>query len=234
MQIHDEYTKQIQELLSNKGDSLDITNTSWKMLEKSDYLLDSETYIELGSVNDDSLSFTVCSTTIDFEDKIVLIGKDIKKLKGKVSNFSKVVFVNIKGEDNQNEMYKNIREVERIKHSLNYEGTMLRASSLESRECFRISKSAYKNKLNFSILGSELIKKFKEYDFIKSVQVYYIVDDKETISTLSQYPKKINLLTQALNHIFDDIVLDCESCAIKEICDEVDGMRDSHKQMYKM
>lgn len=233
MQLHDEYTKQIQAVLNGMGNSIDVVESSWTMLDKSDYLLDSETYIELGSVKDESLSFTVCSSEVNFDDKIVLIGNDIKKLKGKVLDYAKVVLVNVESVEDQNTMYKRIKEVERIKHSLNYEGTMLRASSLEGRECFRISKSAYKKKLDFAILGSELIKKFKTYDFIKNVQVFYIVDDKETISKLHEYPKKINMLTEALNHIFDDIVLDCESCAIKEICDEVDGMRETHQKMYK-
>lgn len=233
MSIHDKYTKEIKDNLDTLGTPLTILNdTKWTMLEKSDYLLDSETYLELGTIKDNSLSFSVCSSEFDFEDKIVLIGNDINSLSGKVENYAKVVMVNMEENEDTNTTFKQIKEIERIKHSIIFSETMLKASSIEGRECFRISKTAHKNGFNFSIIGSELIKKLKSYDYVKSVAVYFIVDKQELIYELKSYPNKINMLTEALNHIFDDIILDCESCAIKEVCDEVDGMRESHRKMH--
>ena len=38
---------------------------------------------------------------------------------------------------------------------------------------------------------------------------------------------KIKRTTSALNHILDN-VFDCSTCNLKEICDEVEGMKELH------
>ncbi len=233
MLIHDKYITQIKELLNVGSQQIKIDNSkNWNMLEKSDYLMENETLVELGSTSDSSVSLTVCSTEMSFEDQIFLIGKDISQLSGKVPNFAKIVVVSLEDNNDENTIYRNIREVNRAKFSLNYEGTMLRGSTGDNKECLRISKKSYKKGFNISILGNILLRKLKTFDFVKNVQIYYIVDDYDTVSKLTQYSEKVNTLTSALNHVFDNINLDCSSCVIKDICDEVEGMRDAHKNMY--
>ncbi len=234
MPIHDIYTEEIKGILAEQGNTLPVlSNTNWKMLERSDFILDSETYLELGTIQNKSLSFSVCSSEIEFEDKIFLIGNDIDNLSGKVEDYAKIVLVDIKEDGDTNTNFKRVKEIERVKHSVVLSETMLRSSSLNGRECLRISEKAYNDGLNFSIIGSELINKLKSYDYVKNVAVYFIVDKPELIQKLRGYHRKLNMLTEALNNMFADIVLDCESCDIKEVCDEVEGMRESHKKMHK-
>ncbi len=231
MKVHDKYVLEIKELLNGNGVDAEIKNkVSWDMLQQSDYILDSDTYIELGSTTKESLSYSVCSTGINFEDKIVVIGEDIPKLKGKIPNYARIVFVSMEDSEDQNTLFKQIKDIERSKYNVNFAETMLRTSSFNGRECFRISKKAYKNKLDFSTIGSGIINELKSNEYVKNVQIYYIVNNATLISKLQSYPKKINILSEALNNMFDNIVLDCNICDIKEICDEVDGMREEHQK----
>ena len=41
------------------------------------------------------------------------------------------------------------------------------------------------------------------------------------------YGNKGNL-TKAIDHIFKNVIMDCQACSLQEICDEVEGMRELH------
>ncbi len=232
MIIHDTYLTQIEKILkdSSVGKEVSIVKDSWEMKKNSDYILDSETALELGSTSVKNASITLCTCEKNFQDKIIVIGNDIQKLSGKVENFAKVVMVSLESIDDENELFRRVKSASRARLGINFKGTMLKATSTESLECFRISKDAYKKGINLSIVGSALINKIKQQEGVKNVQVYYIVDNKKLSDDIINYQDKVNQATAALNHVFDGMELDCGSCAIKEVCDEVEGMRDSHKK----
>ncbi len=231
MKIHDTYLTQVKDIIGDLGTEVPIVNNNWEIKKNSDYILDTDAAVELGSIMVKNANLTLCTSEMNFEDKIVVIGKDINKLSGKVNDFAKVIMVSLSEIDDEDKRFRTIKSVSRSRLGLNFKGTMLRSSSSESMECFRVSKDAYKKGLNFSIVGSALIERLKSIDEVKNVQVYYIVDNKELGEKLIEYSDKINQVTGALSHAFDGVALDCGTCAIKEICDEVDGMRDSHKKM---
>lgn len=237
MKVHDNYIKQIMKMFESRDIKectvLDNPYSNWKVVRNSDFIMDKEVGVELGSTGNTSVSINLSSSTMEIEDKIYLIGKDIDRLTVKNPYFAKVVITKIKDEKDENLIYKNIKSIQRAKFCFNLEGTMLRASNTESRECFRISKKAKKKGLNFSVLGSMLLSEIKKNDSVLNAQVYYVVGDEKLISFLKEYPEKIFKTVDAMNHMFDNIELDCASCNIKEVCDEVEGMREAHEQKVK-
>lgn len=52
--------------------------------------------------------------------------------------------------------------------------------------------------------------------------------DRPSLDTLAALAETIRSTTDALNHILDDVLLDCKSCNLKPICDQVEGMRELH------
>ena len=42
--------------------------------------------------------------------------------------------------------------------------------------------------------------------------------------------EKVKDVTAALNTMFDGIDMDCGSCSLNEICDEVEGLRELHRK----
>ncbi len=235
MIIHDKYLNDVQMKLEGKGRELQLLpKVPWKTQDKTDYLLDSETRVELGTTNIHSLSMSLFTQQQDIEDKITVVGKDIQHLKGKVPYFAKIILIKIKEESDENQLYSNIKEISRSRFSLNLEGTMSRGTSIENRECIRVSKKACQKGFDFSILGSALIHKLKENKKVLNVHVYYLVDQKPLIETLRYIPKESNLITGAFNNVFGDMELDCASCVIKDVCDEVDGMREEHKKQREL
>ncbi len=234
MLIHDTYIYQVKEILKDLGKEVKVLdNIPLELKKNSDYILDSETKLELGSTNNSSTSTTFCTCEESFEDKIIVIGDDIPFLEGKVTNYAKMVFVSLKKNDDESSVYKSIKNISRGSLGLNFPGTMFRATLSKGYECFRISYETHKKGLNFSIIGSALLQKLKGYDDVLNVQIYYIVQNDLIIDKLKPYNEKVGIITNAMNHIFENLDLDCGSCLIKEVCDEVEGMREEHKKQLK-
>ena len=109
---------------------------------------------------------------------------------------------------------------------------MSRASALNCREQIRIGKNVVKNNVSFYDYGSMLIQEYLAFDFVKSVDIYFVTEH-ENFSVFENYAEKIKKTTSALNHILDNVMFDCSTCNLKEICDEVEGMKELHIKKVK-
>ena len=94
-------------------------------------------------------------------------------------------------------------------------------------EQIRVSKKAVKNGVTFSDYGSSLIKAYLKFPMVKSVQIIFITDF-DRFNELGMICDKVRQTTDALNHILDNVLLDCNTCNLKSICDEVEGMKELH------
>ena len=95
---------------------------------------------------------------------------------------------------------------------------MTRASALNMREQIRVSKNAIKSGVVFADYGQTLLREFLKFDYVKSAEIYFVTDFDE-FEKLDSVAKKISQTTSALNHIFDNVMFDCSTCNLKEICD---------------
>ena len=173
----------------------------------------------------------MCSTvavcdSIKFDNCTYLYGKDIPEIKSDCC-FGKIVFLEIKDIGEEQSAFDKIKELERLKYSFCPEEFMTRASAFNMREQIRVSKKAVKNGVTFSDYGSSLIKAYLEFPVVKSVQIIFITDF-DRFNELGMICDKVRQTTDALNHILDNVLLDCNTCNLKSICDEVEGMKELH------
>ena len=66
-----------------------------------------------------------------------------------------------------------------------------------------------------------------------AAKIVFVTDSRLNFDELTAQAEKISALTKALNHIFDNVLVDCKNCNLKPICDEVEGMRELHLNMVK-
>ena len=62
----------------------------------------------------------------------------------------------------------------------------------------------------------------------------YIIGDANKdfpYDKLAQYASSMEDITKSLDKIFNNLVMDCRSCNLKPVCDEVEGMRELHKRL---
>ncbi len=194
---------------------------SWEDVGHNQVILQKETLFEL-----DGVGFNLL-TSSDIDDGVVVVGKDLQKLKGNTS-FARVCFIEFEEQEETQKTYNLIRKIEYTKYHFFPDGYMIRTSSKAHKESVRVSKAAVKNGIDFQKIGNLLISKYKENPAVKGVKVIFITEDSVDFSALEELSRKNHEITETLNQVMNNLTFDCDTCNLKAICDEVEGMRELH------
>lgn len=225
MRLYNNLINEIKETLSIAK----ILSTSNKVLNTSDknsVIFLSDTAFELGGSQKDCVSSLAVSSDIEFLNSVHLLGNDLNEITSD-SPFAKFVFIQVEDFGDEQNTFDKIKELEALRYHLSVDGFMTRASALNMREQIRVSKKAIKSGITFSDYGNTLLQEYLNFSYVKSAEIYFVTDF-DNFEKLNTVAKKINQTTSALNHIFDNIMFDCSTCNLKEICDEVDGLKELH------
>lgn len=229
MRLYNNLINELKELLiaSKPLKNGKLLNTS----NKNSVIFLSDTAFELGGKNKPCISGLAVSSDIEFSNSIYLMGNDLNEIKSD-SPFCKFVFIQIEDFEDEQNTFNKIKELEAIRYHLSVDGFMTRASALNMREQIRISKKAIKSGVTFADYGNTLLQEYLKFSYVKSAEIYFVTDfnDFEKLNTVA---KKTSQTTSALNHIFDNVMFDCSTCNLKEICDEVDGLKELHLKTVK-
>ena len=171
-------------------------------------------------------------TTAPLSDEIVVIGKDLNEIE-KDTKFARISLVQIEDIGDEQKAYNLIRKIEYVKYHYFPEGYMIRSTSRSHKEAVRVSKNAIKNGITFEKVGNLLINKYKENPSVKNVKVIFVTEENANFSSLSAIAEKSNKITETLNHVMNSVNFDCDTCNLKAICDEVEGMKELHFKMGK-
>ncbi|MFC2282222.1 MAG: hypothetical protein ACFNLN_11690, partial [Treponema socranskii subsp. buccale] len=106
-------------------------------------------------------------------------------------------------------------------------GYMMRISSENYREQVRISKDAVKAGIGFEYIGNSFIARYKKNPLVKNVRIIFVTGDAD-FEQITALAKRANDTTAALCHIMDGLATDCNSCNLKSICKEVEGLKELH------
>lgn len=196
-------------------------NCLWQDVGYSQVVLQRDTACEL-----DGTGFNLV-TSSSVKDGIVVIGSDIQNITGK-RKFARVSLVQIEDEEDEQKAYNLIRKIEYVKYHHFPDGYMIRTASRSHKEAVRVSKTALKNSISFEKIGSLLINKYKEIPAVKSAKVIFITDPDVNYNEIENLAQKNNRITETLNHVMNSVTFDCDTCNLKSICDEVDGMKELH------
>lgn len=108
---------------------------------------------------------------------------------------------------------------------------MMRISSVKEREPVRVSKQAIADGMTFSHIGSEMINAYRKRKEVEAVQIYFLTSKTADYELLYDKAHRIEQITDSLNHMFNGLVMDCSACKSRELCDEIDGMKELHKNL---
>jgi CO dehydrogenase/acetyl-CoA synthase beta subunit len=193
----------------------------WTDVGYSQVILQRDTAFEL-----DGVGFNlVTSTKID--DGIVVVGDELDAIKNS-RKFARISLVQIEKDKEEQEYYKVIKKADYVKYHFFPEGYMMRTTSRSHKESVRVAKSALKKDISFEKVGNLLINKYRENPKIKAVKVVFITDQSTDYKALESIAQKSTAITETLNHIMNSVKFDCDSCNLKPICDEVEGMKELH------
>lgn len=166
-------------------------------------------------------------TSADINDEIIVVGDDLDKISDN-RKFARISIVQTDDIPDEQNAYKLIRKIEYVKYHYFPDGFMIRTSSSSHKEAVRVAKTAVKEGISFKEIGNLLIKKYKEIDEVRGVKVIFVTVPDADYDSFSQIAQKADSITKTLNHIMNTVNFDCDTCNLKPICDEVEGMRELH------
>ncbi len=232
MKLYDEVITQILSMVEeSQVRNLAIQETSWPQVSDRSMILRSDMAFELGAELKQGIGCTLVTGNQDLvsQDEILLIGKDLSELKQGTS-YARIAIIEVDeavmGEGEA--LYNAIQKLNFVRYHFYPEGFMNRISSTKHKETVRVSKDALAKGLNFTIVGNEMIRQFKENPRVKHVKLIYITDDSFDYRQLLKLSLDSEDITKTIDHIFKNVIMDCKACNLQKVCDEVEGLKQLH------
>lgn len=232
MELYNSLFKETEALL--RGGSARIWDYDpgrcWKELPSSELVLQKDAAFELGASGRGSANYVLFSSSAELVDKdqVLLYGPDLNELRGDC-DFARIVLLRVgvlEGDDDT--VYRTLKDIEFAKYHVNLEGYMVRMSPESYREQVRVSRQALRSAASFRAIGNSYIKAYKQDANVLNATVIFLTAPGFDYAALKALAKKSAEVTGTLAHILEGLPTDCSVCALKGICDEVEGMKELH------
>lgn len=238
MKLHDVYIKKINEMTgSSRGRSYRYDpGKCWPETSDFELVLQREMAFELGGSGKPAVNFTCVTTNPDFfsGDEILVYGPDLKQIKEDLP-YTRITIIQTEdqaigseAEDQAEKTFRAIQKMDFVKYHVFPKGYMVRTSGQTSREQVRISKKALKAGMSFERIGNLFIRQYKENPKVRNVKILFITAPDADYKALGDTAKKVTELTRSLSKILEGMPTECGSCGLKNICDEVEELRELH------
>ena len=205
-------------------------NGKWRDLGASELVLQKEAAYELGASGKGSANYLLFTSKADFvsEDQVLLYGLDLGEIKGDC-DFARIVLLRIGDIDGDDEIvYRTLKDIEFSKYHVYPEGYMVRMSPESYREQIRVSRAALKKGISFKSVGMNYIAEYRKNANVVAAKVIFITDPSFDYTAMKDIAKKASAVTGTLTHILEGLPTDCTVCALKDVCEEVEGMKELH------
>lgn len=229
MRLFDSTIAKVQDLIK---DAIILKKEEpWQDIGKSNVVLRNEIAYELGAGNLPALSYLGITSNDSFinSDEVYLIGQDLLSIKNDTP-YARLAFIRIDDDllNKQDNIYDEMKKISFARYVVNPKGFMTRISSSKNREPVRVSKEAIENKINFSSVGQLYINAYKKNPLVKNCHIIFITDPLFDYLSLEKYINSSDKIMDSLDHVLKNFKMDCSSCNLKSICEEVDGLKELH------
>ena len=225
MVLFDDEIKKVYDLLKQlQLKQLDITNNLIEDVGSDNMIFKSDCAYELGETN--SLSFELSTSDIDIQDNIYLCGKDLNEIDAN-EDFIRITLLNVRDDKlTSNALYDRLEQIKLVKYKVSPKGYMLR-TSVGGKERVRVSKELT---ASFSQIGSAYLKEYKKLNYVNNVTIIFIVGKCDLSNEFVKLANKKKEISDTIDHILKGLMVnDCDACSVKDLCDEVEGLREIHK-----
>lgn len=202
----------------------------WHDLGSSELVLQKDAAYELGASGKGSANYLLFTSSANLvsEDQVLLYGSDLGEIKDDC-DFARIVLLRIGDINGDDEViYRTLKDIEFSKYHVYPEGYMVRMSPESYREQIRVSRDALRKGISFRSIGMDYIAEYRKNPNVIAATVIFITDPSFDYSAMKDLAKKASAVTGTLTHILEGLPTDCTVCALKDVCEEVDGMKELH------
>jgi CO dehydrogenase/acetyl-CoA synthase beta subunit len=233
MELYDKYIEELRRLLEPfEPEELPVDSGSlWPDSGSRNMILKSEMAYELGGGDRPAVSAIAYTDKIS-TDRVLLCGPDLDCI-DEDQPYARIALANVdtgemKSKESIQEVYTGLRKIEYEKYHINPKGYMMRISTSGNREPVRIGRRELEDGLSFAGVGSLFLRAYKSHSHVQAAQVIFITRKDFPYGRLAELAGKMESVTGSLNYIFNNLQMDCSTCGMKPVCDEVDGLRQLH------
>ena len=231
MELYNSLINEVKDMLPDNGTTWDYdAQNCWRDNGQSELVLSRDAAFELGASGKGSANLVLYTSSKELADgdKVTLYGPDISEIHGDC-DFARIVILRIGMIDGDNDIiYRTLKDIEFAKYHVYPTGYMVRMSPESHREQVRVSKEVINQGISFRKLGNNYIREYKKDVNVISAQVIFITEPGFDYTSLASLAKKANGVTGTLSTILEGLPTDCSVCQLKDICEEVDGMKELH------
>lgn len=230
MELYNSLIKETEALFEGRKAVEWSPSKPWKDIGSSELVLQKDAAFELGASGKGSANYVLYTSSPEFvdSDKVLLYGPDLPAINGDC-DFARIVLLRVGVLDEDDEaVYRILKDIEFAKYHVYPEGYMVRMSPESYREQVRVSKKALKAGISFKALGSSYIEAYKKNPNVLNAQVIFVTSRDFDFEAMKKLAKKSAAVTGTLTHILEGLSTDCSVCALKDVCDEIEGMKELH------
>ena len=232
MELYNSLIKDTHALLENKAPQVwpYRPGSEWKDIGSSELVLQTDAAYARGAAGRGSANYVLFTSSPELVDKdqVLLYGKDLPEINGPV-DFARIVLLRVGVLDGDDEaVYRILKDIEFAKYHVYPEGYMVRMSPENYREQVRVSKQAIRQGISFQRIGASYIQAYKKDPNVLNATVIFLTAPGYDYAAMKDIAQKANAATNTLTHILEGLSTDCSVCALKDVCDEIEGMKELH------
>ena len=201
----------------------------WEQETQQSILFRKDTAYELGGGSLGAYSAVAFTSDESVADEVIVCGPDLPQIK---ADTSYAVFTTLRVDDgawaDREQAYRVLRRLDYTRYHVYPRGYMTRISPSAHREPVRVSREALRLGLDFEQVGRCYIAAYHAHPEVLSARIVYITDPRFSYEAFGEAARRIDAVTESLNEIFSNLIMDCASCRLKPLCDEVEGLRKLH------
>ena len=191
-----------------------------------DVVLMSDVGVELGGPETESYSLILWTenSSLVNKDTISLIGPELAEAGSRSIAFGRIVILSIEGFTEEN-TFRRCREMEQMRFLLDLKGFMIRAVPQFQREWSRVSRDAISRGFSLGVLGSSLMRLFRELDYVTGSEIIFITENEDAIRKIRSLTGDTARIIAAMNKMAEEMSFDCSECEYRDVCDEAEDLR---------
>lgn len=203
----------------------------WEQETEQRILFKKDTAYELGGGSLAAYSGVAYTSDDSVRDEVVVCGPDLPQIKTDVPYAALTVLrVDDSAWTDREQAYRALRRLEYTRYHVYPKGFLARISAAAHREPVRIGREAIREGLDFAKAGRLFAEAYHRHPEVLAARIVYVTDPDFPYEAFGETVRTMDAVTESLNEIFNDLVMDCASCRLKPVCDEVEGLRQLHFQ----
>ncbi len=231
MKIYDSCLKDLSILLSSKTNPISfLPGSSYEKGDPNQIVFRSDCAFELGGSNKAGYAGSLISSDPNLigEEGTIVYGPDIKDIDADAF-YARIALIEVDDEamGEGKELYSSIRKIDYVRYHVTLDQIMFRISPISLKETIAISKKAKEKGLGFKDIGAAFIDAYHSLKTVKKVRMIFITDPTFDYEALSQIIKRSEDITKTLDHLTNKVKMDCHSCGLKKICEEVETLTEN-------